>query len=648
MSRQGSLLRGALALVILASSRVHADDAPPRVQTDDAPPPVTLDEVVVRLPRAQADADPTAAASVVEPERYAGEAKQVAELVSTAPGVAVSGYGGLGQLSTVSIRGSTADGVLVLVDGLPINGAFGGGVDLSTIPSRWIERIEVVRGAEGAHYGAGALGGVLNVITRRPEAGRWAAETSAGSFGSYGLAADGAFGDARSSVLAAASLDTTDGGFPWTYDPSPYTGGDERTLTRRNNGATRGAALVKVASALGGARLDGLLQLSGGHREVPLPPASGDLAGSSWEDDGRLLAMLRLGGIAPRPGLSLSARVHGRLDRLDVRIDERSNQRGGAAGLAGEASLVHGPGLLTGTAEVAGETVDASGAGTHGRATFAATLAEDLALAGGRVRLSPAARAEAVGPFGGWSAKLGGSVRLAPGLTARASAGRTFRAPGFAELYLQQGMVKPNPDLAPERGLGADVALVAEGRHGFASAGAYATRYDDLILYDQVSLDYLKPRNMGRALMSGVELEAASAPLRPLANLSLSGSYTLLASRNQRGAEEELGRWVPHRARHRLFARAAVAPGRVSASVEAQYVGRQYLDTRNVLEVPAALVWNVAAGIRLARRSGLALGLAVKNALDDRTIEDAIGNPLPGRTVMVTLRAGASPTEGTP
>ena len=124
-----------------------------------------LDEVVIPLPRAPAPQDPTASATVVEAERFAGELKGVAELAATAPGVAVRSHGGLGQLTTISIRGSTSGGVRVLLDGIPLDTAAGGGVDLSTIPLHWVDRVEVVRGAEGAYFGAGALGGAVNVVT---------------------------------------------------------------------------------------------------------------------------------------------------------------------------------------------------------------------------------------------------------------------------------------------------------------------------------------------------------------------------------------------------------------------------------------------------------------------------------------------------
>jgi vitamin B12 transporter len=641
LSPQVSRLRGALALVVLFPFAAAADD----------PPAVELDEIVVRLPRAEAEDDQTASATVVEADRFAGEAKGVAELVATAPGVAVNDYGGLGQLATASIRGSTADGVLVLLDGLPLNTAFGGGVDLSTIPRHWIDRIEVVRGPEGARYGSGSLGGVLNVVTRRPEAGRWSAELAAGSFESFSGSGDAAAGGSGWTVLGAAAADSTSGRFPFELDQTENTSGGAEELTRDRNGARRAAGLLKLDARLGGARLDTLLQLGAGRRDIPPAPARYQSSERRWQEDARAVAMVRLSGLSPHPNLTLSARAHGRLDRLDVRVlAVSSEQRGAAAGVETEAALLVGRALLSASLEGGGETLDDTGAGSRSRASFAATLAGDAPLLGGRVRVAPALRLDRVGAFAGWSAKLGGAARLADGLSLRASAGRTFRAPGFAELYLRQGLVQPNPALDAEDGLGADAALVVEGRRGFATAGAYATLYRDLILYDPVSFGFLRPRNMGRAVVSGLELEAASAPARRLLGVALSGSYTLLVSRNLRGEPAEVGRWVPHRARHRLYARAAVNPGRFGAHLEGHWVGRQYADARNDDLVPSSFLIGLGGSVRLPTRSPLLLALELRNLLDDRSLVDPIGNPLPGRIVMLSLRAGAHArtTEGAP
>ncbi|MGH7412347.1 MAG: TonB-dependent receptor, partial [Candidatus Methylomirabilis sp.] len=73
----------------------------------------------------------------------------------------------------VSLRGIGPSGVsrtLVLLDGVPLNDPFGGWVYWSKVPLESIERIEVVRGGGSGVYGNYALGGVINIVTRRPEA----------------------------------------------------------------------------------------------------------------------------------------------------------------------------------------------------------------------------------------------------------------------------------------------------------------------------------------------------------------------------------------------------------------------------------------------------------------------------------------------
>ena len=72
--------------------------------------------------------------------------------------------GGLGQFSTVSIRGSSAEQVLVLLDGVRLNTGGGGSVDFSTIPLDSIERIEVIRGGGTTLYGSDAIGGVTREL----------------------------------------------------------------------------------------------------------------------------------------------------------------------------------------------------------------------------------------------------------------------------------------------------------------------------------------------------------------------------------------------------------------------------------------------------------------------------------------------------
>jgi vitamin B12 transporter len=638
-----------IAMGAIAALPAFTAGAEPPV--DEAEPLPFVGEAVVvgQRPRQLVIGDPTGAGTIVSADQFEGEVKGVAQLIATAPGVAVDDYGGLGQLATASIRGSTAAGVLVLLDGLPLNTAFGGAVDLSSIPRYWIDRIEIVRGAEGAHFGAGSLGGVVNVVTRRPPPGSWSAEGTAGSFGTWAGAADGAIALGPATLLLSGGGETTGGAFPYKWDPTPSDADPTRIESHRaNNAAWRTGAMAKLALPVREARLDAVAQLSAGRRELPGWPYA--LTPHDWQEDGRAVLGASYSTPTALRGLVLAGRVSGRFDWLDARVGTSlPSQRSTAAGLSLEGRLAHAAGSLRIAAEAEGEETRADGITANPvRANLAMAASEDFLLFADRLRIAPALRVERSGTFDGLSAKLGASWLLAAPLTLRASAGRTFRAPSEAELHLQQGLVQPNPDLAPEIGMGGDGALVLNTGPVFASVGAHATLYRDLIYYQRVSMGRLRPFNAGKALVRGLEIELGSAPIRKLLGLSLSASYTYLQTEILRGMEGTLGNALPHRARHRLYARAALSPGPVDAHVEAHYVGAQWTDDRNLMPIPAALVWNTGVALWLRRDPAIRLALELRNARDDRTLQDGFGNPLPGRTVFVTASAGSPAGKGSP
>ncbi len=606
----------------------------------DARPPAFGEELeVVGQRRPGAVGDETAAATVVDAHRFEGEARSVAELIATAPGVAVSQYGGLGQLTTVSLRGSSAAEVQVFLDGLPLNTAAGGGVDLARIPRAWIERIEVVRGAEGAVYGAGTLGGAVNIVTRRAVAGAWSAEATAGSFRTFAGSADGAVGGERWGLLGAVAVEDTSGRFGYLFDDQPALAGNPlQPLERTHDAAFTAGGLAKLWAAVGEGRLDAVLQLSGGTRDLPGSPYQ--LTPNDGQRDARAGAVVHLAEQLAE-GLDLVLGAAGRDDRLTVWLEHFPTAR--QRDLAGEASAelrwTSGPSVLALRAAGGGERLEVEGAPTRGWAEGSLSASDQLQLLAGRLRVAPAVRVDAMGPFRGLSAKVGAALRVAGPLSVRASAGRSFRAPSFAELYLRQGLLDPNPDLAPETSWSADAGVALDGRLGLASATAFTQQYRDLIVYEAASFRRFKPLNDGKAAANGLELEAASAPLGPAA-LALSGAYTFLATETLRGSAAQLGKDLPHRARHRLYARLAGERGPVAAHAEAQWISAQFQDLANspALRVPPVLAFGAGASVRLIHRPETRLALEVRNLADDRTLQDGFGNPLPGRTVMITLR----------
>ena len=89
------------------------------------------------------------------------------DLLSTVSSIDVASNGGRGQKSSIFMRGTNSDHVLVLVDGIRISSATSGGTSLNTISPEMIERIEIVQGARAALWGSDAIGGVIQIFTRQ-------------------------------------------------------------------------------------------------------------------------------------------------------------------------------------------------------------------------------------------------------------------------------------------------------------------------------------------------------------------------------------------------------------------------------------------------------------------------------------------------
>ncbi|HGN1707755.1 TPA: TonB-dependent vitamin B12 receptor BtuB [Providencia rettgeri] len=100
------------------------------------------------------------------------QSNTVIDVLRRLPGVDIAQNGGMGQLSSLFIRGTESRHVLVLIDGVRLNQAgISGSSDMSQIPISLVQRIEYIRGARSAVYGSDAIGGVVNIITRRDNDG---------------------------------------------------------------------------------------------------------------------------------------------------------------------------------------------------------------------------------------------------------------------------------------------------------------------------------------------------------------------------------------------------------------------------------------------------------------------------------------------
>ena len=159
--------------------------------------------------------------TVIRPEEYKGEQKELPDLLKMVPGVHVREVNGKGQYTVVTVRGSTAAQVGVFVDGVMTNLGGDAAVDISTIPVKNVERIEVYRGYIPARFGGTFIGGVINVVTKKPTKANISAELGKASFGGKSASLEVVSPLASGSLLVGLNYEAAKGDFPYhnySYD----------------------------------------------------------------------------------------------------------------------------------------------------------------------------------------------------------------------------------------------------------------------------------------------------------------------------------------------------------------------------------------------------------------------------------------------
>jgi vitamin B12 transporter len=183
----------------------------------------TADEIVVTAARTAQTADEAlASVSVItRKDIETTQAETVVDLLQHYAGIDAVRSGGPGQQTSIFMRGTNSDHTLVLIDGMPVSSSNTGSYQWENLSLNAIERIEIVRGPRSALYGSEAIGGVIQIFTRKNK--RVTAEAIAGSFDTYGANFSGGFGD-KTKISINASHKQAEGfsatnSTNWSYDP---------------------------------------------------------------------------------------------------------------------------------------------------------------------------------------------------------------------------------------------------------------------------------------------------------------------------------------------------------------------------------------------------------------------------------------------
>jgi vitamin B12 transporter len=641
---QESIMRGHLSLLSLAL--VSFAVAAPAFATD------TLEAVVVTATRTLQPAEKTgdSISVITDSDLEAQQIVSVADALQQTPGLEVVRNGGAGQTTTVSIRGAESGQTLVLVDGVRINDP--STVDdeavLGDLLANNIDRIEILRGPQSTLYGSDAIGGVVNILTRRgdtPFAIRASAE--GGSFDSYRVnaAANGTLSDVE--YGAAANFTHSNG----------ISAADSRNGNPETDGYTNLGLTANVRAKLSDAISLDLRSYYTKSRDdfddnfIFIPPSTFRVADSPVYGMDDLLA-----GYA---GLNVSL-FGGRFSNRFAVIGSDSNRRtfdspfylpqhedfiarGHAARLEYQGIVdLDDDNQITFGAESQRITLDTGTPGfpaTRGHDRIDGAYAQAQSTVWRQLTLTGGIRFDHDQQFGGHtSLKLAAAWLLNGGTTVlRGNYGDGFKAPTLYELFSEFN----NPNgLAPETAhgweAGVDQALL--DKRVRLSVTYFDRRTRNLIeFFDCFSgispICAVRPfgyyYNVGRTEAHGLEMEAA-AQLTDV--LSLSANLTDMSA-----VDLSTGNDLARRPQilANLNATWTPAPG-TSLGAGLFYVGRRFDDANNAVPLASHAVANLFASHAL--NDHLELYGRIENLFAAR-YEPVFGYGAPGRAFFGGLRA---------
>jgi len=644
---------------------------------------VTLDTIVVTAEKSETslqtgDVDTRetpAAVVVIEREAFEGKMEGLDEIIEKETGIQVRQTGGLGSFSSVSLRGSTSDQVLVYLDGVLLNDAAGGGVDLSRISLSDVAAIEIYKGTTPVNYGKSAIGGVVNIKTIRSREGcNVNAGVGYGSFNTRRLNALVNHKPGRFDYLISAESLASDNDYEIENDNgTPDNPADDRDEDRNNAAFEQINLLGKGGYDLSQrCRLDFVHQYFSKDQE--LPSWNNAAATDTTLATDRHITTLKVttDGIG---GLSLN-----NASFVDYAVkEEEYDDSKGDIGLGrqkiryrtsryGVNSFFewlfawHTASLSLDLHDETYETEDLIkeiDADASRRRSFSSGLQERIYLFEDRLTVSPAVRytrieddlTSLVDAWGiqeedvsrtseAWSPQIGVRYQALDWLYFKSNLGRYHREPHFYELSGDRGYLIGNPDLENEQGTNFDLGAAVEARavrpwldRLSVSATYYRNEVDDLIttVYDARGIG--RTVNVPGARIEGVELGLTA---EGFGFLRLIGNATLQDTENLNENKAFNGKELPGRWKRAYRVRAEARYRGFKCYTEYLLSKDLYYDTANLL--PAEDKKELNAGISwLAGR--FLFSFDGKN-LQNNQYEDFNGYPLPGRSFFgsVTYR----------
>ncbi|MFP1129721.1 TonB-dependent receptor plug domain-containing protein [Asticcacaulis sp. W401b] len=600
-----------VAFAALLTSPALADDAPQEVIVTLTREPVALSKVGQSVT--------TFDAAAIE----RSQSVYLKDLIALTPSVSISQTGGPGQAGTARFRGAESDRSLFIVDGVKLGdpSMIGGGLNLGLLALNDAERVEILRGPLSTLWGSQAIGGVVSVTTRTPQA-PFEAQGSLEGLDEYvvGKAGIGGKTGPLSWRLAASYID--DDGV------SSLRGGVEKDgFTQKHLNAYVHYALSETSGLRARlARTESDYDFDGYNKEFQLA----DTRDTGFQNEN--LASLGYythsfdGALKQTFTLSYSTTKRSTSDLANATAypfegRQTSFDYTGALALSETSKLVFG---------ASSERSQAIASGLNKRVTLNglfAQLRQDVTPA---LTVNASLRYDDHSVFGGNTiAQVAVAYALSPSVVLRSSLGQGFKAPSLYQLYDGwSGNLKLKPEEATNLDVGVDYYGTNDSRIGVSLFGR---KTDNQIDYDLSSFRY---GNIARTKAYGIELEGET---RLTQSVRLSGNYSHIIARDDARTSatfrNDLGRAPRHLGNASVEWQATEA---LELGASVRYAGKSFENIYNTRRLDAYTLLDLRASYAL--NDTVALFGRVENATDE-DYETAANYGSVGRRLWLGVRA---------
>ena len=594
--------------------------------------------------------------------------QSVAEILKQVSGLEIESTGGIGSAKRISIRGSNTNQVLVLLDGIPLNNQSSANADLSKIPTNIVEKIEIYEGGSSSKFGSGAIGGAINIITKRNFKNEYKLNLSGGTYGYFNVE-PGISGNYKnlSFYLSYNSLQSKNN---YNYNTLNTTGkqiieqrinADIKTrnfFSRLNYKYNNYFVSLNAQQFISNRGIPGKTKAltayarSKNNSVILSTNAKATFDNLIVELNGSYSNNITNNTNMYPDNAPLKYRRYSRYDyqyRSNVEILNTTiyytpfKWMNIIAGYNGKLLNYSDKNFLPSLNPSANKAKDISN-GLFVHQEYKIKLPEPF----NKITFSPSVRYDEIRISSRklkrfehqWSPSL--SLYLSAGkkyqVFFKSSISRSFRIPTFSDLFYQDVRIEGKPDLLPEKSLNKEIGLGWQFNN-FGELKAEATYYnytiEDMIVWKLGSFEVFRPFN------NDAEITGQNYSLNykfPNKNLSFTAGYTYLQPLDKNNHQTTHNKIIPYRPQHSFKSSIQFGYKNFTSKIDYRFVSKRYVTIANTVSLPSYQVIDLTLLQKIDFDKLKTTLIFSVNNLANEHYEIIRGYPIPGREFRIGIK----------